>query len=75
MWHIPFAVYKVLNSDDGQKTCLKHVEFHFKNKLEKLVHLVGFIVRISFTHSLTWLWIEVSVQNERSAAVPLVPSD
>ena len=32
--------------DDGQKNCLKHVEFYSKNKLEKLVHLVGFIIRI-----------------------------
>ena len=32
--------------DDGQKTCPKHVEFHSKNKFEKLVHLVGFIIRI-----------------------------
>jgi len=32
--------------DDGQKTCLKHVEFYSKNKFEKLVHLVGFIIRI-----------------------------
>ena len=31
---------------DGQKTCPKHVEFYSKNKLEKLVHLVGFIIRI-----------------------------
>jgi len=31
--------------DDGQRNCLKHVEFHFRNKFEKLVHLVGFIVR------------------------------
>jgi hypothetical protein len=23
----------------------KHVEFHFKNKFEKLVHMVGFIIR------------------------------
>ena len=30
--------------DDGQKTCLKHVEFYSKNKFEKLVHLVGFII-------------------------------
>jgi len=34
------------NSDDGQKTCPKHVEFYSKNKFEKLVHLVGFIIRI-----------------------------
>jgi len=32
--------------DDGQKTCPKHVEFYSKNKFEKLVHLVGFIIRM-----------------------------
>ena len=32
--------------DDGQKTCPKHVEFYSKNKFEKLVRLVGFIIRI-----------------------------
>jgi len=32
--------------DDGQRNCSKHVEFYSKNKFEKLVHLVGFIVRI-----------------------------
>jgi len=31
---------------DGHKTCPKHVEFHFKNKFKKLVHLVVFIIRI-----------------------------
>jgi hypothetical protein len=31
--------------DDGQKTCPKHVVFYSKNKFEKLVHLVGFIIR------------------------------
>jgi len=31
--------------DDGQRNCPKHVEFYSKNKFEKLVHLVGFIVR------------------------------
>ena len=30
--------------DDGQRNCPKHVEFHSKNKLEKLVHLVSFII-------------------------------
>jgi len=33
-------------TDDGQRNCLKHVEFYSKNKFEKLVHLVGFIIRI-----------------------------
>jgi len=28
-----------------ERNCLKHVEFHSKNKFEKLVHLVGFILR------------------------------
>jgi hypothetical protein len=32
--------------DDGQRNCPKQVEFHSKNKFEKLVHLVGFIIRI-----------------------------
>ena len=32
--------------DDGQRNCLKHVEFYFKNKFDKLVHLVDFIIRI-----------------------------
>jgi hypothetical protein len=32
--------------DDRQKTCPKHVEFCSKNKFEKLVHLIVFIIRI-----------------------------
>jgi len=32
--------------DDGHRNCPKHVEFYSKNKFEKLVHLVGFIIRI-----------------------------
>jgi len=32
--------------DDGQRNCPKHVEFCYKNKFEKLLNLVGFIVRI-----------------------------
>jgi len=30
----------------GQRNCPKHVEFYSKNKFEKLVHLVTFIVRL-----------------------------
>ena len=36
---------KKKKTNGGQRNCLKHVEFHSKNKSEKLVHLVGFIVR------------------------------
>ena len=32
--------------DDGQRYCPKHTEFYSKNKFEKLVHPVGFIIRI-----------------------------
>jgi len=32
--------------DDGQRNCPKHEEFYSKNKFEKLVHLVGFVIRI-----------------------------
>jgi len=38
----------VKKSDDGQRNRPKHVEFYSKNKFEKLVHLVGFIIRMSF---------------------------
>jgi len=40
------AVCTVKNSDYGQRNCPKHVEFYSKNKFEKLVHLVGVIIRI-----------------------------
>ena len=39
-------VYSLKFPDDGQRNCPKHVEFYPKNKFEKLVHLIGFIVRI-----------------------------
>jgi hypothetical protein len=32
--------------DDGKKTCPKNVEFYSKNKFEKLMHLIGFIIRM-----------------------------
>ena len=40
------AVCIVKTLDDGQRNCPKHVEFYCKNNFEKLVHLVGFIIRI-----------------------------
>jgi hypothetical protein len=47
-WNYPIyhcCVYseKFLMMDTG--TVPKHVEFYSKNKFEKLVHLVGFIIR------------------------------
>ena len=32
--------------DDGQRNCPKHLEFYSKNKFEKFVHLVGFVIII-----------------------------
>ena len=46
VWHIPLLCVQWKTPDDGQRNCLKHVEFYSKNKCGKLVHLVGFIIRI-----------------------------
>ena len=46
VWRIPLLCVEWKTPDDGQRNCPKHVEFYFKNKFEKLVHLVGFIIRI-----------------------------
>ena len=40
------AVCKVKNSIGGQRKCPKHVEFYSKKKFVKLVHLIGFIIRM-----------------------------
>ena len=45
VWHIPLLCVQWKTPDDGQKKFPKHVEFYSNNKFEKLVHLVGFIVR------------------------------
>jgi len=39
-------MYSEKTPDDGQSKCPKQVQFHSKNKFEKIVHLVGFIIRI-----------------------------
>jgi len=45
VWHIPFLCVQWKTPDDGQTNCPKHVEFYYKNKFEKSVQLVGFIIR------------------------------
>ena len=42
VWHIPMLCVQWKTLDDGQRNCPKHEEFHSKNKLEKLVHPVGY---------------------------------
>jgi len=55
VWRIPLPCVQWKTPDDGQRNCPKHVEFLSKNKFEKLVHLVGFIVR-----NVYWIFISGS---------------
>ena len=53
--HNLYDIYRLLclqcrTPYDGQSYCPKHVEFHSKNKLEKLVYLVGFVIRKLYVH-------------------------
>jgi hypothetical protein len=58
--HDPYDTYLLLcvqcwTPDDGRRNCPKHVEFYSKNKFEKIVRLVGFIIRISnFSFWVDW---------------------
>jgi len=47
VWHLPLLCVRWKTPDDGQRNCPKHVDFYSENKFQKLVHLVGFIIRIS----------------------------
>ena len=58
--HIPLLYVQWKIADDGQKNCPKHVQFYSRNKFEKLVHLVGFIIRRLCSYSVllyTFCWI------------------
>jgi len=62
--HIPLLCVQWKTPDDGQRNCLKHVEFYSENKFEKLVYLAGFIIRIHHDirspehqiHNVTFRW-------------------
>jgi hypothetical protein len=45
VWQVPLLCVQWKSPDDGQRNCPKHVEFYSKNKFEKLLHLVSFILR------------------------------
>jgi len=55
VWHLPLLCVQWKTPDDGQRNCPKHVEFHSKKKFEKLVHLVGFIIRNLSWCMVTWM--------------------
>jgi len=40
------CVYSENTPDDGQRNCPKHVGFYSKNKFDKVVNLVGFVIRM-----------------------------
>ena len=68
VWHIPLLCVRWKTPDDGQRNCLKHVEFYSKNKFEKLVHLVGFIIRIyhdAWSHECQSSWQEQKILPDR----------
>ena len=52
VWHIASLCVQWKSLDDERRNCPKHVEFLSKiNTFEKLVHLVGFIIRkVRTTH-------------------------
>jgi len=54
LWHIPLLCVQRKTPDGGQRNCPKHVEFHSKNKFEKLVNLVGFVIRHLSQCTVTW---------------------
>jgi hypothetical protein len=54
VWRIPLLCVQWKTPDDGQKNCPKHSEFYSKKKSEKLVHLVGFILRNLSRCMVTW---------------------
>jgi len=54
VWHIPLLCIQWKTPDDGQRNCPKHVEFNSKNKFEKLLQLVGFIIRNLSRCTVTW---------------------
>jgi len=54
VWHIPLLCVQWKTPEVGQRNCPKHVEFHSKNIFEKLMHLVGFIIRNLTRWTVTW---------------------
>jgi len=54
VWHIPLLCVQWKTPDDGHRNCPRQVEFHSKKKFEKLMHLIGFIIRNLARCTVTW---------------------
>jgi len=55
----------------SKQICPKHVEFYSKNKFEKLVHLVGFIIRIYHDAQSSECQIKSELLDQLSASYPV----
>jgi hypothetical protein len=56
VWRIPLLSVQWITPDDGQRNCPNHVRVSFQNKCDKLVHLVGFIIRKYLQYLENSLW-------------------
>ena len=67
------CMYSKRTPDNGQRNCPKHVEFYSqKNKFEKLVHLVGFIIRILSRCTVTLSWFCSQAVSKTVWHIPLL---
>jgi len=55
-WYMSYRFADSLRVGSG-RNCPKHVEFYSKNTYEKLVHLVGFVIRRSHELYLTVFYL------------------
>jgi len=75
VWHILLLCIQWKTPDDGQRNCLKHVEFYSKTKtFERLVHLVGFIIRNLSRCTATWTSNKKVSQTKRMDLHVCLPS-
>jgi len=74
VWHIPLLCVQWKTPDDGQRNYPKHVEFYSKNKFEKLVHLVGFIIIVLQSVIPVWFWASFAVSCKCSWHAPYLES-
>jgi hypothetical protein len=64
----PLSCVQWKTPDDGQRNCRDRVEFHSKNKYEKLLHLVCFIIGIFSLYTQQWYMSYSSVDRLRAGS-------
>jgi len=69
VWHIPLLCVQWEAPGDGQRNCPKHIEFYSKNKFDKLVPLVGFIIRIC--HDVRSPERQIIILHQHVSAIPV----